>query len=86
MVVRIKDSQGREADRLSQEYRCTVPADKLEAARRGEVLFYREADLPPGRYTAEAVAYDALAQEGERALVHLSRSRRRRPRTSASPA
>ncbi|MET0556697.1 MAG: VWA domain-containing protein [Vicinamibacteria bacterium] len=63
VLVKIKDSQGREADRLSQEYRLTVPADKLEAARRGEVLFYRETDLPAGRYTAEAVAYDALAKK-----------------------
>jgi VWFA-related protein len=61
IVVRIKDEQGREADRLGQDYRLTAPADKVDAARRGEVLFYRETDLSPGRYTAEAVAYDALA-------------------------
>jgi VWFA-related protein len=61
IVVRIKDERGQEADRLSQDYRLSAPADKLEAARRGDVLFYREANLPPGRYTAEAVTYDALA-------------------------
>jgi hypothetical protein len=61
VVVRIKDARGREADRLSQEYRLSAPSDKLEAARRGDVLFYREANLAPGRYTAEAVAYDAIA-------------------------
>jgi VWFA-related protein len=63
VLVKIKDSQGREADRLSQEYRLSVPADKVDAARRGEVLFYRETDLPAGKYTAEAVAYDALSQK-----------------------
>jgi VWFA-related protein len=63
VLVKIKDSQGREADRLSQEYRLSVPADKLEAARRGEVLFYRETELPAGKYTAEAVAYDALGKK-----------------------
>lgn len=62
VLVKIKDAQGREADRLSQEYRLSVPAEKLEAARRGEVLFYRETELPAGRYVAEAVAYDALAK------------------------
>jgi hypothetical protein len=35
--------------------------DKVAQARAGGVLFYREADLPPGRYTAEALVYDALA-------------------------
>ena len=62
VVVRIKDSRGREADRLSQDYKLSVAADRLEGARRGDILFYREASIPPGRYTAEAVAYDAIAR------------------------
>jgi VWFA-related protein len=62
IVVRIKDDKGREADRLGPDYRLTAPADKIEAARRGDVLFYRETDLAPGRYVAEAVTYDALAR------------------------
>jgi VWFA-related protein len=62
VVVRIKDERGREADRLSQEYALQAAADKVQPARAGAVLFYREADLPPGRYTADAVAYDAIAQ------------------------
>jgi VWFA-related protein len=61
VLVRIKDERGREADRLSQDYRLSTPADKIDSARRGDILFYREANLPAGRYTAEAVAYDALA-------------------------
>jgi VWFA-related protein len=63
VLVKIRDSQGREADRLSQEYRLSVPAEKIEAARKGEVLFYRETELPAGSYTAEAVAYDALGKK-----------------------
>jgi VWFA-related protein len=62
VVVRIKDERGREADRLSQDYSLRAAPDKVAQARAGSVLFYREADLPPGRYTAEAVAYDAIAQ------------------------
>jgi hypothetical protein len=61
VVVRIKDARGREADRLSQEYSLKAAPDKVNQARAGSVLFYREADLPPGTYTAEAVAYDAIA-------------------------
>ena len=62
VVVRIKDARGGEADRLSQEYALRAAPDKVQPARAGAVLFYREAELPPGRYTAEAVAYDAIAQ------------------------
>jgi VWFA-related protein len=62
VLVKIRDERGREVDRMSQDYRLTAPAAKLETARRGDVLFYREADLPAGRYTAEAVGYDALAK------------------------
>jgi VWFA-related protein len=63
VMVKIKDAQGREVDRLSQEYRLSAPAEKLEAARRGDVLFYRETELSAGRYVAEAVAYDALGKK-----------------------
>jgi len=62
VVVRIRDKQGREADRVSQDYVLSASADKLDVARRGSVLFYREANVPPGHYTAEAVAYDVNAQ------------------------
>jgi VWFA-related protein len=71
VVVRIKDERGREIDRLSQQYVLNAPADKLEAARRGDVLFYREAQVPPGRYTAEAVAYDAIADSASVRSVKL---------------
>jgi hypothetical protein len=61
VVVQIRDERGREIDRLSQHYHLTVPAEKLEATRQGDVLFYRETRLPPGRYTAETVVFDSLA-------------------------
>jgi VWFA-related protein len=63
VVARVKDQSGREVDRLSQHYALSAPAEHVEAARRGEILFYREAELAPGRYTVEAVAYDAMAQK-----------------------
>jgi VWFA-related protein len=63
VVVRIKDQGGREVDRLSQRYLLSTPESKLDAARRGDLLFYRQATLPPGRYDLEAVAYDGLSQK-----------------------
>jgi hypothetical protein len=46
---------------MSQHYQLSSPAAKLDAARSGDILFYREAELPPGKYTIDAVAYDAAA-------------------------
>jgi hypothetical protein len=62
VVVRVRNEAGQEVDRLSQQYLLSAPEASLEAARRGDILFYREADLGPGRYTLDAIAYDAVAQ------------------------
>jgi VWFA-related protein len=63
VVVRVKNEAQHEVDRLSQHYLLSVPEANLAAARGGDLLFYREADLPAGRYTLEAVGYDAVAQK-----------------------
>jgi VWFA-related protein len=64
IVVRLRDGSGREVDKLSQQYLLTGELKDLEAARRGDILFYREIDLGPGIYTMESVVYDAVAQQG----------------------
>jgi VWFA-related protein len=61
IVARIKDPDGRVVERMGQNYRMSGPRNQMAAARAGEVLFYREAELAPGRYTVEAIAYDAEA-------------------------
>lgn len=60
VVVLIKNNQRQVVRKLSNQYALSGPLDRLEAARRGTVLFYREVDLEPGSYTIEAVVYDAL--------------------------
>jgi VWFA-related protein len=59
VLALVKNESGQVVEKLSQHYPLSGPADRVEAAKRGEILFYREANLPPGRYTIEAVAYDA---------------------------
>jgi hypothetical protein len=59
VVALVKDEAQRVVRKLSRQYRLTGPLDQLAAAKRGSVLFYRETELPPGRYTVAAAAYDA---------------------------
>ncbi len=58
IVVLLKDQSGQVVEKLSKQYQLSGPLSELEAAKQGRVLFYKESDLPPGRYKLEAVAYD----------------------------
>jgi VWFA-related protein len=59
VVVLVRDQHQQIVKKLSQHYQLTGPMDKVEAAKRSEILFYRETSLPPGKYSVEAIAYDA---------------------------
>jgi VWFA-related protein len=59
IVALLKDHSGQVVSKLSNHYRLDGPMDKVEDAKKGRVLFYAEADLPPDRYTLETIAYDA---------------------------
>jgi VWFA-related protein len=58
IVVLIKDQSGQVVKKLSNQYQLSGALERLQAAKQGRVLFYREADLAPGSYRFEAVAYD----------------------------
>lgn len=59
VLALIKDQSKQVVAKLSRQYALTGPLDKLNATRAGQMLFYREAELPPGRYDIEAIAHDA---------------------------
>jgi len=59
IVAVIKDEGNQIVKKLSQHYVLSGPGDKAAAAAAQEILFYRETDLPAGKYTVETVAYDA---------------------------
>jgi VWFA-related protein len=59
IVALIRNESQQVVKKLSQHYVLSGPMEQLEAAKKQQILFYREADLAPGRYTIEAVAYDA---------------------------
>lgn len=68
VVARIRNTSGVPVLTVSQQYVLTGTDTELEAARKGEILFYRQAELPPGAYTLEAIVYDAVAERGSARL------------------
>ena len=72
VVVRIRDAQGRAVQKVSQQYILAGDAKDLEAARKGDILFYRELDLAPGVYTMESIVFDANARRGSARIATLT--------------
>ncbi len=62
VVARVRDTNGQVVTKLSQQYTLGGDIGEMEASKRGDVLFYRQPDLPPGLYTLETVAYDTQAE------------------------
>jgi hypothetical protein len=59
VLVRFLDQQNRVARKVSQHYQVRGPMSGIELARQGQIIFYREPELPPGLYTMETVVYDS---------------------------
>jgi VWFA-related protein len=61
VVVRFRNAAGDVVEKVSQQYQLSGRLDELEAARRGDILFYREPSLAPGVYTVEAAVHDGVS-------------------------
>jgi VWFA-related protein len=72
IVVRVKDAAGHTTQSVSQQYLLSGDGRDVEAARRGDIIFYREVDLDPGIYTIESVVFDAGAKRGSARVTTLS--------------
>jgi VWFA-related protein len=59
IVALARDETGRIVQKLSHHYTLSGPIQDLENARKGNLLFYREAQLAAGKYQIQLVAYDA---------------------------
>jgi len=62
-VALIRNDASQIVQKVSQHYPLTGPLENLDAAKKGEVLFYRETQLPPGNYTVELIAYDGSSEK-----------------------
>jgi VWFA-related protein len=65
IIALVRDQSGQIVQKLSQHYPLNGPIEKLQAAKKGDVLFYREFQLPPGHYTVEFIAYDASQRKAD---------------------
>jgi len=58
IVALVRDQSNQVVQKLSQHYSLTGPLTTLASAKKGNVLFYREAQLSPGSYTVDLIAFD----------------------------
>ena len=63
IVALVRDESEQIVQKLSQHYALTGAIQDLEAAKKGGVLFYRETQLPPGKYRVQVIAYDTATNQ-----------------------
>jgi VWFA-related protein len=80
VVVRFRGQADEIVRKASQHYEFDGTAEQVESMKKGEVLFYRQVELPPGVYTMETVVFDAVAN---RASVRFSTVEQPKPSEGA---
>ena len=58
IVALIRNDAQQVVAKLSQHYTLNGPIEQMEAAKRGDLLFYKEERLLPGHYEMDIAAYD----------------------------
>jgi VWFA-related protein len=58
LLAMLKNDQGEVVAKFSQDYPLEGPLDRLEALKRGNVVFMRNFNASPGRYTLEMAVVD----------------------------
>ncbi|HEX7771463.1 MAG TPA: VWA domain-containing protein, partial [Pyrinomonadaceae bacterium] len=59
IIALVRDQSDQVVQKLSQHYGLNGAIEDVDKAKKGNVLFYREAQLPPGKYRVQLIAYDA---------------------------
>jgi VWFA-related protein len=63
VLARIRDEAGEVVRKASHPYRLDGPLAERDRAAQGDIVFFRQPSLPPGRYTLEYAVTDALADQ-----------------------
>ncbi|MFN7930740.1 MAG: VWA domain-containing protein [Blastocatellia bacterium] len=58
LLAVLKNNEGRVVQKFSEDFPLDGALNKLEALKKGNLVFTRVFDVPPGRYTLETVAHD----------------------------
>ena len=58
LLALLKNSEGRVVHKFSEDFPLDGPVTRLEALKKGNLVFTRAFDVAPGRYTLETVAHD----------------------------
>ncbi len=61
VVARLRDQSGNVVQKVSQQYILSGDEKDVEAAKKGEILFYREPRLAAGVYELESIVYDIMS-------------------------
>jgi VWFA-related protein len=59
VIVRFLDKDNQVARKVSQHYEVNGPIADINSAKQGDVIFYREPELPAGVYTMETIVFDS---------------------------
>ena len=59
VLVRFLDRDNQVVRKVSEHYEIRGELAQIERAKQGEVVFYRESELPAGVYSMETVVHDA---------------------------
>jgi hypothetical protein len=85
IVALVRDESDQIVQKLSQHYGLTGPIQNLESAKKENVLFYREAQLTPGKYHVQLISHDAATGSANvsTTALEISASNENKPRLSS---
>ena len=63
IVALVRDESEQIIQKLSQHYELPGTIQDLESPKKGSVLFYKETQLPPGKYRVQVIAYDTTTSQ-----------------------
>ena len=63
ILVFVKNPEGRTVEKFSQQFPFRGPRDKAPETQGRNLVFYRTAELAPGRYTLETVVQDGRSRK-----------------------
>lgn len=85
IVALVRDETEQIVQKLSHHYTLTGALQDADTAKKENVLFYREAQLPPGKYHVQLIAYDAATSDVKVSTtpLEISKSDETMPRLSS---